>query len=89
VAHNIGSILGHVGNLDCDVIVEESTPYILEMNPRFGGGYPFLHVAGANIPAALLAWASGERAQEEWLRVRSGVRASKCERLVLCEEYGR
>lgn len=84
----VGKTLGHVGNLDCDVIVEEGILYVLEMNPRFGGGYPFSHIAGANIPAALLAWASGKKAKQEWLRVRPNVRASKCDRLVVGKESG-
>ncbi len=86
VGDKLGRTLGHVGNLDCDVIVQEGTPYVLEMNPRFGGGYPFSHVAGANIPAAMVAWASGERASQEWLRVKPDVTASKCDRLVIVEE---
>jgi len=81
----IGERLGHVGNLDCDIIVENDVAYVLEMNPRFGGGYPFSHVAGANIPAALIAWANGEQPDPDWLRINPGVEASKCDRLVLAK----
>jgi carbamoyl-phosphate synthase large subunit len=73
----IGRALGHVGMLDVDVMVRNGQPYLLEFNPRFGGHYPFSHLAGANVPAALVAWASGEEANPEWLRVRPGVRAIK------------
>jgi carbamoyl-phosphate synthase large subunit len=78
----IGRRLGHVGNLDCDVFLAEDRLYALELNPRFGGGYPFSHGAGADLPAALIAWASGEAPDPRWLRVRPGVTAAKCDRLV-------
>lgn len=55
----IGSALHHVGNLDCDVIDRNGELVLLEMNPRFGGGYPFTHLAGGNYVAALLAWLRG------------------------------
>ena len=80
----IGQALGHVGNLDCDVMVGADGPVVLEMNPRFGGSYPFSHQAGANLPAALLAWARGETARPEWLCVRENITSAKCDRLVEC-----
>lgn len=57
----IGEELQHVVNLDVDVITNEDGAYIIEMNPRFGGGYPFSHLAGANIPKAILSWLRGEK----------------------------
>lgn len=82
----IGTKLGHIGILDCDVIVSNGDAYVLELNPRFGGAYPFSHVAGANIPAALIAWANGEEPDPSWLRVRPNVMASKSDRLVVREQ---
>jgi carbamoyl-phosphate synthase large subunit len=73
----IGERLGHIGVLDVDVMVDSSGPCLLEMNPRFGGHYPFSHEAGANIPAALIAWADGLVPDPSWLKVRSGVRCCK------------
>lgn len=52
----IGNALGHIGNLDVDVFESNGQYYLLEMNPRFGGGYPFSQMAGANYPAAIIAW---------------------------------
>ncbi|HQH27942.1 MAG TPA: ATP-grasp domain-containing protein, partial [Oligoflexia bacterium] len=69
----IGCALGHLGMLDVDVIVRNGQPYLLEFNPRFGGHYPFSHMAGANVPAALLAWARGEEPKPEWLQVGKGI----------------
>ena len=73
----IGECLGHVGVLDVDVMVDEQGPCLLEMNARFGGHYPFSHEAGANIPAALIAWAEGRVPSPAWLRVRPGLRMAK------------
>ena len=83
VGRAIGRQLGHVGLLDCDVFVGEKGVVVLEMNPRFGGGYPFSHVAGANLPACLVAWALGEPLDPGWLSVQPNVTASKCDRLVV------
>jgi carbamoyl-phosphate synthase large subunit len=74
--------LGHVGNLDCDVFVNGDDRSVLELNPRFGGGYPFSHVAGANLPAAIIAWADGKEADPNWFKIEPDVMASKCPRLV-------
>ncbi|MBD2521578.1 ATP-grasp domain-containing protein [Nostoc sp. FACHB-133] len=77
LGEKIGKNIGHIGNLDCDVIVGQKSACVLEMNPRFGGGYPFSHVAGANIPAALIAWANGENSNEQWLKVQTNVMSAK------------
>lgn len=73
VGEVIGRALGHPGLLDCDVMVADETVYVLDLNPRIGGGYPFSHRAGANYPAALLAWARDEDVHESWLQVTPGL----------------
>ncbi len=83
IGKRIGKTLGHVGNLDCDVFVSGTDCYVLEMNPRFGGGYPFSHEAGANLPAAMIAWAKGEIPDPKWLAIESGVASAKCDSLVV------
>jgi carbamoyl-phosphate synthase large subunit len=82
LGRQIGEALGHIGNLDCDVFVDGGKCQVLEMNPRFGGGYPFSHSAGANLPAALLAWAEGKIPDPKWLTLKAGVASAKCDRLV-------
>jgi carbamoyl-phosphate synthase large subunit len=81
----IGYNIAHVGNLDCDVMETEHGYNILEMNPRFGGGYPFSHMGGANIPAALIAWARGEKVDPSWLQIQPNIAAAKFDRLVKWE----
>jgi len=75
--------LGHIGSLDCDLMMTESGPQVLDLNPRIGGGYPFSHVAGANLPAALIAWANGEEADPAWFKPRAGVVASRCDEMMI------
>ena len=82
----VGRSLRHVGNLDCDVFGVEGTYHVLEMNPRFGGGYPFSHAAGANLPAVLIAWANGKQPDPEWLKIRPNIVVSKCDRLVVIRD---
>lgn len=73
----LGVLLGHRGNLDVDVFIEDGTCLVLELNARFGGGYPFSHAAGANLPLALVLWAMGKEADQGLLTARAGVRAQK------------
>ena len=73
----IGEKLGHVGILDCDAFVTEQGCYIIDINPRIGGGYPFAHIAGANLPAALIAWASGQEADPAWFSIEPNVASSR------------
>jgi carbamoyl-phosphate synthase large subunit len=82
----LGECLKHVGNLDCDIIANESGRWVLEMNPRFGGGYPFSHVAGANLPRALLAWVEGEQPHSGWLSVTPDVVSSKYDHLIIIDK---
>lgn len=78
----IGENLGHVGNLDCDIMEENGQYYLIEMNPRFGGGYPFSHEAGANVPKAILSWLEGAPSSDKFLEVSFHSAFSKCDRLV-------
>ena len=58
----IGRNLKHIGNLDVDIMQRANGDYcVLELNPRFGGGYPFSYEAGANMPKAILQWLKGEK----------------------------
>ena len=81
----IGQRLAHLGGLDCDLIKTDHGLSVLDLNPRFGGGYPFSHLAGANLPAALIAWASGETPDPDWLRSTPGVLSSKYDGVAIAE----
>jgi carbamoyl-phosphate synthase large subunit len=81
----VSEALGHVGVLDVDVIKDNSTGknYLIEMNARFGGGYPFSHNAGADVPLAIIKWLSGKEADNALFEIREGVKAQK--ELVIAE----
>ncbi|MBV9999240.1 MAG: ATP-grasp domain-containing protein [Verrucomicrobia bacterium] len=82
----IGENLGHVGPLDCDAFVTPQGCYVIDMNPRIGGGYPFSHVAGANLPAALVAWADGRRPDPACFQMEPNVMASRDDTLVVINQ---
>lgn len=83
LGEELSGLLRHRGNLDVDVLEEEGTYYVLEMNARFGGGYPFSHAAGLHLPYALVTWALGREPQEGCLKARAGIRAQKDIRLLV------
>lgn len=59
LGETLASKLQHIGNLDVDCFVSDQGITILELNPRFGGGYPFSHLAGVNFPEAYISWLQG------------------------------
>ena len=78
VARAIAGAVPHPGTIDVDIIEdEEGHLWVIDVNPRFGGGYPLSHVAGARVPAAYVAWAAGTQPNEAWLRAEAGTTAGK------------
>jgi len=78
LGRRIAGLMRHRGTIDVDVIrAEDGGLWVIDVNPRFGGGYPFSHLAGADIPAAYVAWASGRPMNTDWLSAREGVTAAK------------
>ncbi len=73
----IATALRHPGNLDVDVFWDGKTARVLEMNARFGGGYPFSHMAGVNLPRAILFWLSGQDAPSNCFDWKPGIRGAK------------
>lgn len=69
--------LGHIANLDADVFFSHGKYYVLELNARFGGGYPFSHMAGVDLPRAIVKWLCGEPVSMEILTARINVMSHK------------
>jgi carbamoyl-phosphate synthase large subunit len=55
IGEKISKCFKHPGNMDVDVFKgSDGKDYILEINPRFGGGYPFSHSFGVNMVKAIV-----------------------------------
>ena len=60
MAAKVGRWSRHLGCMDSDWIVGvDGVPRLIELNPRFGGGYPFTHLSGANVVRACVDWHNG------------------------------
>lgn len=86
LGEKLSGLLHHIGNLDVDVFVVDGIPHVLEMNARFGGGYPFSHMAGVNLPKALISWLLGEKVDNSLLTAKKDVMCQKDINLVYLEK---
>ena len=84
IGKKLGSNLKHIGLMDCDAFMVENKLYLLEINPRFGGGYPFSHEAGVNVAAIYLEWLKGSTNTEikKYNNYKGGLIFTKCDRLL-------
>jgi carbamoyl-phosphate synthase large subunit len=82
LGRTIGENLNHIGNLDCDVFKYQNKLYVLELNPRFGGGYPFSHEAGHNAAKIFVEWLKGNSVVHQFSNYKNGIMFSKCDRLI-------
>ena len=78
IGARVGEKLHHIGNLDMDIMQRANGDYcVLELNPRFGGGFPFSYEAGVNFPLAIIKWLRGEIVDSSILQPRYGAVFSK------------
>jgi carbamoyl-phosphate synthase large subunit len=50
--------------LDVDFFLIDNVPYILELNPRFGGGYPITHLSGVDFTGLVVDLIKGTLSQD-------------------------
>ncbi len=77
ICKRLGKLTQHIANLDVDIFEKDGKHYILEMNPRFGGGYPFSHLAGADLPSAIIKWLKGDCVDAKVLSAAPGIVGQK------------
>ena len=82
LGNQLSNHLKHLGSLDCDVILRKNKIFIIECNPRFGGGYPFSHEAGINTAAIYIEWLKGNKNVDHFNKYVSGKLFSKCDRII-------
>ena len=68
--------------MDCDILERDGQYYVLELNPRFGGGYPFSYEAGVNLPKAIIEWLKGNEINSSILQPQYGRMFAKCDNVV-------
>ncbi|MBD5356721.1 MAG: ATP-grasp domain-containing protein [Bacteroides sp.] len=85
IGRKLGQSLRHIGNLDVDVFERHGEYYVLELNPRFGGGFPFSYEAGVNFPKAIIEWLKGNEIDDSILIPAYGKTFAKCDYLVNVE----
>src|SRR5699024_6927596 len=76
----LGDHLKPVGPIDVDFReAADGTPLIIDVNPRFGGGYPFCHLAGADLPAHMVRSLAGLDHDPSLLSCRIGIKSARRE----------
>lgn len=70
--------VGITGPFDADFIRDDhGHDWLIDLNLRFGGGYPVSHLAGADFPGRILRMIQGERAVMQPFGYRAGVTMMK------------
>lgn len=74
ISQNIANHLCHIANLDVDCFVTPNGDiYVLEMNCRFGGQYPFSHLSGVDFPKQIINWLEGGKTDISLLSPQVGI----------------
>lgn len=77
IPQRLSTLSKHPGIWGVDIMYYNETPWIIDINPRFTGDYPFHQISGANIPAAIIAWAQGKEPDPSWFKAKIGVKCYK------------
>ncbi|GAA1929473.1 ATP-grasp domain-containing protein [Brevibacterium antiquum] len=83
----LGDLLKPIGPIDVDFReTAEGRPDIIDINPRLGGGYPYCHRAGADLPAAIVRTLAGLEDEPSLLTYRFGVTTARREDFTVVHE---
>lgn len=77
-----------VGPCDVDVIMTGEGPKLLEINPRFGGGYPCSHLAGADFCRKIIDLRNGKPLVCDIGQCPGGIVMLKQDEIIRCDWNG-
>ena len=78
IARSIADNLHHIGMLDMDcMLTSDGSIVVLELNCRFGGQYPFVHLANVNVPKQIVRWLEGNNTCAELITQTDGIKSCK------------
>ncbi|AGS35331.1 hypothetical protein B841_09290 [Corynebacterium maris DSM 45190] len=89
VIAQVGEVLRPSGSINIDVREDvHGVARVIDVNPRLGGGYPYCHRAGADMPAALIRSARGLPHDPELLEYEPGVTTVRREEFTVISRGG-
>lgn len=88
LARALTALLEPQGLIDIDVVDADGHLFVLDINPRFGGGYPFNHHAGADVPAFYVADLYGMAPPVGWSEYEIGRTVAKYDSLAMLSDRG-
>ena len=77
LGRSLALLFPHPANMDVDVFVTQCGPVVLELNARFGGGFPFSYAAGVDLPSAIVDWLNGDEIDASLLVPEPGIASYK------------
>lgn len=66
IASDLANRLGLYGPADIDAFKRDDEYIIMEINPRFGGGYPLSHAIGADFPSKVISLIKREKLEPNY-----------------------
>ena len=81
----VDALPGAFGVLNVQVLIDDDNIYFIELNPRFGGGYPLSWQAGARFPIQLSITAAGPSPRVD---ARPGLLMLRYDQAVFAEAHG-
>jgi carbamoyl-phosphate synthase large subunit len=77
LALHLSKELKHQGIIDLDFLVLDKKKYLIDINYRFGGGYIFSHMAGAELPRVFVNWLLDKAIDAQWLNPKENIHSRR------------